>query len=192
MKKWRAGIALLLWATALHAVEWQVDRKAEDNQVRFTSKVAGFSFDGVTSSIDGYIYWEGEKLFEKNAQLLFQVNLSSFDTGIGKRDRDMRKVLETDKWPKAVFKGKIVRHEPIDSTVSAYRVKAEGRLSLHGVERAMSLPGTIVVEDGGSKIASNFTLRLADFGIEAPSLLAFVKVAQEIVVSASFRMRQVH
>lgn len=190
MKRILLFTTLLCWAAA-HAGEWHVDEKAKDNQVEFTSEVAGFSFAGATDKIDGFIYWEGKELFEKNDQLLFEIDLATLDSGIGKRDRDMRKVLETDKWPKATFKGRISHHERIDSTVTAYRVKATGHILLHGVERALEVPGTIVVEEGRSKIDANFVLKLTDFKIKAPSLAAFIKVGEEVLVAVSFYMKHV-
>ncbi|MFA6110004.1 MAG: YceI family protein, partial [Candidatus Latescibacterota bacterium] len=128
-------LALAGYAGSAGAGEWQVDRQARDNQVRFVSTVAGFSFAGKTDRIDGYAWWPGAELFAGESRLLFEVELDGLDTGIGKRDRDMRKVLATDRWPKAVFKGQILRYEPVDSTVTAYRVTVKGRCSLHGVER---------------------------------------------------------
>ena len=59
-------------------------------------------------------------------QLHFEVDLASFDTGIGKRDRDMRQVLDTEQWPKAVYKGEIAEHTAVDSTVVAYRGQNQG------------------------------------------------------------------
>lgn len=184
--------AVFLWQSlAVHAGEWHVDKAVKHNQVRFTSQVAGLSFEGVTDRIDGYVYWEGQKPFEKNTQVLFEVELNTLDTGIGKRDRDMQEVLQTGKWPRAVFKGEITSWTTIDSTVTAYRGTVRGRLSLHGVERAMEAPGTIVVEGDRSKVVSSFTLRLADYGIEAPSLVAFVKVSQEIDIAVSCYLKHV-
>lgn len=190
--RWMLVVAALAGcAGSAGAGEWQVDRLARDNQVRFVSTVAGFSFAGKTDRIDGYAWWPGTELFAGESQLLFEVELDGLDTGIGKRDRDMRKVLATDRWPKASFKGQILRHEPVDSTVTAYRVTVKGRLSLHGVERELEVPGTVVVEPGRSRVASAFRIRLADYGIEAPSLAAFVKVNQEIDVTVSFAMKHV-
>ena len=101
---------LICSPVAVHGGEWHVDKKAEGNQVEFTSKVVAFTFTGTTDKIDGFIYWEGDSLFAAKDQLHFEVDLASFDTGIGKRDRDMRQVLDTDKWPKAVYKGEIAEH----------------------------------------------------------------------------------
>ena len=174
---------------AVGAGEWQVDEKAPDNEVKFTSKVTAFTFSGVTDQIDGYVYWEGDSLFAQKPRFHFEMNLAGFDTGIGKRDRDMREVLDTEKWPRAVYKGEITGHAAVDSTAAAYRVGTKGTLSLHGVDRAIEVPGTVVVEEGRSRIEAAFTLKLADYEIEAPSLAAFVKVSQEIALEVSVYMK---
>ena len=168
--------------------EWQVDKKARDNQIKFTSRVTAFTFSGVTDQIDGFIYWEGDSLFTPKTQLHFEVNLAGFDTGIGKRDRDMREVLDTDKWPRAVYNGQIAEHAAVDSTVVAYRVQTKGTLSLRGVDRAIEVPGTVVVEEGRSRVEAAFSFKLADYEIEAPTLAAFVKVSQEIAVEVSVNL----
>ena len=176
---------LICLPLAVRGGEWQVDKKARDNQVKFTSRVTAFTFSGVTDQIDGFLYWEGDSLFAQKPRFHFEVNLAGFDTGIGKRDRDMREVLDTEKWPKAVYKGEIAEHAAVDSTVTAYRVKTKGTLSLHGVDRAIEVPGTVVVEEGRSKVEAAFSFKLADYEIEAPSLAAFVKVNQEIALEVS-------
>ncbi|NKB69050.1 MAG: hypothetical protein GKR89_18435 [Candidatus Latescibacteria bacterium] len=176
---------------AVQGGEWHVDKKAQANRVEFTSEVVTFTFSGSTDKIDGFVYWEGEELFENKDQLHFEVDLATLDTGIGKRDRDMRQVLGTEKWPKAVYKGEFVEHTAMDTTVAAYRVKTKGTLALHGVERPLEVPGIIVMEEGRSKVEATFTLQLADYDIEAPSIAAFVKVGQEIVVEVSFYLKHV-
>ena len=138
-----------------------------------------------TDQIDGFIYWEGDSLSVEKSQLHFEVDLASFDSGIGKRDRDMREVLGTDRWPKAVYKGEITELAAVDSSVTAFRVETRGTLSLHGVEREIGVPGLVVVEGERSRVEAAFSLKLADYDIEAPSLAAFVKVSQRIQLEVS-------
>ena len=176
---------LICLPPAVEGGEWHVDRKAEGNRVEYTSSVASFTFSGQTDQIDGFIYWEGDSLSVENSRLHFEVNLASFDSGIGKRDRDMRDVLDTDKWPKAVYKGELTELAAVDSAVTAFRVETRGTLSLHGVERAVCVPGLVVVEGERSRVEAAFSLKLANYGIEAPSLAAFVKVSQEIDLAVS-------
>ena len=176
---------LICLPPAVEGGEWHVDRKADGNQVRYTSTVAAFSFSGATDQIDGFIYWEGDSLSVEKSQLHFEVNLAGFDSGIGKRDRDMREVLDTDKWPKAIYKGEITEVAVVDSSVTAFRVETGGTLSLHGVEGAIVVPGLVVVEGDRSRVEAAFSLKLADYDIEAPSLAAFVKVSQRIQLEVS-------
>ena len=182
----RGLLALLICLPpAAEGGEWHVDRKAGENRVGYTSSVASFTFSGETDQIDGFIYWEGDSLFAENSQLRFEVDLADFDSGLGKRDRDMREVLDTDRWPRAVYKGEITGHAAVDSSVTAYRVETRGTLSLHGVERAIEVPGLVVVEQECSKVEAAFSIELADYDIEAPALAAFIKVSQEIGLKVS-------
>ncbi|MCB1128571.1 MAG: YceI family protein, partial [Verrucomicrobiae bacterium] len=120
MKHW---IPILLTAllTTIAADEWHVDTDA-DNLVKFTSETMKLEFDGVTDQIDGYIYWEGEEMFMEKSQLQMDVDLNTVETGIGKRDRDMRDRLGTDTYPITTYKGTITSVEALDSTVTAWRV----------------------------------------------------------------------
>ena len=175
---------------AVEAGEWHVDRKARGNQVEYTSSVASFTFSGKTDQIDGFIYWEGDSLSVEKSQLHFEVKLAGFDSGIGKRDRDMREVLDTDQWPKAVYKGEITEISVVDSSVTALRVETRGTLSLHGVQREIGVPGLILMQEERSRVEAAFSLKLADYAIEAPSLAAFVKVSQEIVLEVSVSLAE--
>ena len=187
----RLILLLLCFPLAVHGVEWQVDKTAGDNQVKFTSKVAGFTFSGITDKVDGFIYRKEAPVLGPGNQFHFEVDLASFATGIGKRDRDMRQVLDTDRWPKTVYKGEITGHAAVDSSVAAHRLRTRGMLSLHGVDRTVEVPGTIVMEEGRSRVEAAFILKLADYRIEAPSLAAFLKVSQEIAVEVRFHLKQV-
>ena len=178
-------IIFCICATA-YAGEWHVDTRSE-NLVRFTSEVIVLTFDGVTDQIDGYLYWEGDAVFGKNNQLHFEVTLNALDTGIGKRDRDMRDVLETDKWPLTTFTGTIADFKIVDTTLTTYQVTTTGTFSVHGKQKQLTLPGTISLPSADRMhIQSDFTIRLSDYDIEAPSLAAFVKVSDEVVVHLDF------
>ena len=182
-------ILLLLFSAMASAGEWHVDKNAQ-NEVRFTSEVVVLTFDGVTDQIDGYLYWEGEKMFEKNSQLQFDVDLNTVETGIGKRDRDMRDVLATDKWPVTTFKGTISEYSKIDSSVTAYRVTSKGTIFIHGVERELEVPAIVAREGDQMHVTARFMVLLKDFNIEAPSLAAFVKVSQEIHLKVDFYLSE--
>ena len=69
------------------------------------------------------------------------------------------------------------------------RSQAKGKFSIHGVEKDIEIPGVVFVEEGRSKVQTDFTIRLEDYNIEAPSLAAFVKVNEEVAVHATVHMK---
>lgn len=182
-----ATALLLCSALAGTAAEWHVDTEAEENLVEFTSSVVTLTFTGTTDRIDGFLYWEGDSLFAEKAQLRFEVELNSLDTGIGKRDRDLRDVLQTKKWPKAIYAARITGHAP-DSTGTAYDVQTKGTFQLHGVSREIEVPGRLVMGDSTATVQAEFRLLLNDYDIEAPGLAAFIKVSEEIDVSVNVQL----
>lgn len=185
------AVLCILSTTAVYAGEWNVDTTHPSNNVQFTSEVVALQFDGISRSIDGYIYWEGDGPFSKDSQFLFAVDMSTFDTGIGKRDRDMRVVLNTQKWPQAQFKGTIATLAPDTSATNTYQALTRGTFSLHGIELPVEIPATVVVGDSTSHIGANFTISLQDYNIEAPSLAAFIKVSEEVAVSVQVHMKHI-
>lgn len=89
------------------------------------------------------------------------------------------KYMESDKYPKATFSGKLENWDPDESSVQ--QVKAKGKLTIHGVTREIELPGTVQLND---KIVmkSKFIVKLADYNIKIPQIV-FQNIAEEIEVT---------
>lgn len=88
--------------------------------------------------------------------------------------------VESEKFPDAFFKGKI--NEQIDYTKDGeYKTTATGKITLHGVEKEVTLEGTITIKEGKLQMQSSFKLHIADYNIKVPSL--YVKnIAEDVVV----------
>jgi polyisoprenoid-binding protein YceI len=182
-------LILILASGLIYADEWQVE-KTTKNSVQFISSTTLLDFEGNTSSIDGYLYWEGDSILAENNELYFEVELNSVKTGNAKRDRDMREeVLETDKFPTTHFKGSIIKFE--ESSAGVFTVNTKGMFFLHGNKMEMEIPGEITIKDDQMNIKTNFSVFLNEFDIEAPSLLAFIKVAEEIKLNLNFYLKKV-
>lgn len=178
-------------SVSLFAQEWHV-KKSADNLVKFISSTTLLDFEGITSNIDGYIYWEGDTLFEKNNQLYFEVPVNSIETGIGKRDRDMREiVLESHKFPTTFFEGKITEHTKKEDFSEIYDVSVTGEIFISGYRKEITIAGVISFVEGEMNVKAGFSILLSDFNIEAPSLVAFMKVADEIKIELDFNLLQV-
>ncbi|ASZ09930.1 YceI family protein [Chitinophaga pendula] len=86
--------------------------------------------------------------------------------------------LETDKFPSAEFKGKLL-NAPDFSKPGTYEVNVEGTLSLHGVDKTYREKGTLTVGDKQITLHSGFNVKLADHQIKIPTLV--IKNIAEIV-----------
>jgi len=91
--------------------------------------------------------------------------------------------VESDKYPKAVFKGLITDMASVDLTKpGSYPVTFKGTMDLHGVKKEITGKGTMEVKDGKVRARSSFSLPLADYKIEIPALVKD-KVAKEVNIT---------
>ena len=96
--------------------------------------------------------------------------------------------VESDKYPKATFKGKIENfdYSKIDKTSKSYTIK--GIVELHGKSKEISINATIKKADNGIEIKSDFALNTDDFNIEIPSVVS-KKVSKKVNVSFHFLLK---
>ncbi len=75
--------------------------------------------------------------------------------------------MESEKYPKAVFKGKVVNIKEINFDKDGeYPVKLEGDLTIKGKTKKIKEQGKIVIKDGNPTIHSEFFVKLQDFDIK--------------------------
>lgn len=80
--------------------------------------------------------------------------------------------VESDKYPKAVFKGQIAGPAKIDfSKDGKYTTNISGKLTIHGQTKEVSAPGTFIVENGHISASTEFTVSLDDYNISIPSIM---------------------
>lgn len=94
--------------------------------------------------------------------------------------------LESEKYPTAVFKGKI--KESIDfKTSGTYAATAEGTMTIHGVTKSVSIPGTIVSVGNQLKLDFKFPIKLEDYNVDIPTIV-FNKIAEVVDVTGSMTL----
>jgi hypothetical protein len=80
--------------------------------------------------------------------------------------------LESDKYPKATFKGKINDPSKVNFAVDGtYPVQVSGDLMIHGITNNITAAGIISVKSGVIKATSTFKVKLADYKISIPSIV---------------------
>ena len=95
--------------------------------------------------------------------------------------------LETDKYPYAEFKGKVVEPAADLGKDGTHDVTVEGILSLHGVDKTYREKGTITVQNGQVISNSKFNVKLADHKIKIPTLvIKNIAEVVEVTVKATY------
>lgn len=148
----------------------------KNGSVVFLSQASLSEFEGKSISLQGLVD------YDKNL-LDFYLDLNTLDTGIGLRDKHMREnYLETADFPFAEFTGKLADlQKPQSGKVQG--VTALGKFKLHGVEREITVKGTLTPQANGSLILdAKFVILLSDYKIDIPKLV-FYELAPEQQVS---------
>jgi len=93
--------------------------------------------------------------------------------------------VESDIFPKAVFKGKIKDLGAVDlDKDQTIEVVVPGTMELHGVTKNVEAKGTLTVKGGKLSAKSSFMINPEDYDIEIPGVVR-EKIAKEIEVKVN-------
>jgi polyisoprenoid-binding protein YceI len=93
--------------------------------------------------------------------------------------------MESDKFPKATFSGRILNIEAIDlSKNGSYPIEISGDLTIHGVTQNIKTNGVLTVANTQLSATSTFPIRLENYKIEIPALVSD-KIAKEIEIKVN-------
>jgi polyisoprenoid-binding protein YceI len=115
--------------------------------------------------------------------------VNTLKTGSGRRDRDLNKSMETDKYPTMRFDltGVIPGAAHGDTTA----VTLQGKLRIHGVSREVALPGLVIFEPGGVRLRSDFPVDVKDYQVGGlTKMLGILRMSEHIVVHVDVLFKQ--
>jgi hypothetical protein len=128
----------------------------------------------------------------KGGAFTFKLNIKKF-TGFNselQRQHFHENYIESEKFPTALFKGKIVENITALKP-GTHTLRAKGNLTMHGITQHLILPLRIVVSKEGHIAAfSNFTLEIEKFGISIPRVVSD-KLNKNVDVVVSCSMEKV-
>lgn len=143
----------------------------------FHSEVPLHSFTGTSEHLAGLI-----NLADSTVD--FYLDLNTLETGISKRDKDMKRTLETEQYPFAEFYGKLVS-DFNPSSADSQNVTVRGEFGLHGIKREVDITGTLLKTDNGLRLKASWTLNLNNYNVEPPGVLFYrVDEDQDIKINA--------
>lgn len=99
------------------------------------------------------------------------------------REHFNEKYLESEKYPKATFQGKVNGYT--HGAAAQQNVKAVGKLSIHGVTRDVDVPGTMQLVNNKLLLKAKFKVKLADYNVKIPTIV-WQNIAEEVEVTVDF------
>ncbi len=91
--------------------------------------------------------------------------------------------MESDTYPSSTFKGKLDQIAAISfQKDGVYKSQAVGTLTMHGVEKSISVPVTFTVKDGKITAEAHFEVNPKDYNINIPGAVR-QQIAESIAVN---------
>ena len=96
--------------------------------------------------------------------------------------------MESEKYPKSTFKGQITDIKSVDFTKNGtYKVSVKGDLTMHGVTKNVTVPGTVTIENGKVSANAKFIIALADYDITIPKIVQqTIQKTIELTISCKY------
>ncbi len=96
--------------------------------------------------------------------------------------------VESDKFPKATFKGKILNYKGLDLKSSdPQELEVEGDLNVHGVTRHIKTTATVQPKGGKLIGHANFPIKIGDFDIKIPKAV-INNINEEVQVTVNLEL----
>jgi len=161
-------------------------------QGKFYSKTASMSFHAGTSleDIDAQTNTGTVVMDAQTGKLESNVLIKAFQFKRALMQEHFNEnYMESSKYPKATFKGTIKNLSDVNfSKDGTYKVKVEGTMDIHGVQKPLTTDGTITVAGKNVKVNTNFIIATADYDIKIPGVVSD-KIAKEVKVTVNSELQ---
>jgi polyisoprenoid-binding protein YceI len=174
-------VLLLLSLTSTYVVAQAPQRTVPDGVVRegklsFDGRATVGNFSGTTTTMTGKL--QGGQLSQVRGWVEAPVRM--LVTGNQRRDRDLNKSMESDKYPAIRFELTGVAGT---GTHDSLNLVLHGRFIIHGVTRDATVPASVAFHPEGIRVRGATPLNLKDYKIGGLSkALGMLKMQEEIVI----------
>jgi len=145
--------------------------EAQTQVLSFDHGKVEFHTSNIMSDIEAESKVIDARLDIQTGQVDISIPISSFEFEYEMmQDHFNEEYLESEKYPKASFKGQIT--QDITAIETSGEVNITGDLSIHGVTKAISFTATLSQQDGFTRVKCVFPIVFKDFNVEEPSILS--------------------
>jgi polyisoprenoid-binding protein YceI len=173
---------LLLCLASSRLVAQAPERSVPDGVVRqgklsFDGRATTGNFTGTTTTLTGKL--QGGQLSRVRGWV--EAPVRTLVTGNQRRDRDLNKSMESDRYP-------TIRFELSDVTGGgaegdSLNLVLHGRFMIHGVDREATIPASVAFRPEGTRVRGDTPVNLKDYKIGGLSKgLGLFRMHEEIVV----------
>jgi hypothetical protein len=123
------------------------------------------------------------------------INIANGEVGFSVKNKDFKfknglmeehfneNYMESEKYPKSDFKGKILQYEPINLDLNKkYQYEVLGKLTIHGVAVERTIKVDLTVQNKKIHLLTSFDVPVDDHKIERPKIV-WEKIADKVKVS---------
>jgi polyisoprenoid-binding protein YceI len=160
----------------LEQLAWAQQYKSIESHIRFFSDAPMEDIEAVNT--------KASSAFDlSSGSIAFSVPMNQFQFQKSLMQEHFNEnYLETEKFPKATFLGKMSVAELDDGKNT---VTITGEMSMHGVKKAMTVTGLMTKIGTRIQAHAEFTLLLKDYNIKIPKAV-FYNIAEEIAITVDF------
>jgi polyisoprenoid-binding protein YceI len=154
------------------------DGRLTSGTLSFDGHATAGDFVGKTTTVSGQLTGASDVAGVRG---WVEAPVATLKTGNGKRDKDLNKSMESEKFP--VLRFELARVSRTGGTADSLGVILHGALVIHGVSRNVDLPGTVRLAGSTARVRTDFPLNLKDYQIGGLSkMLGMLKMYENIEV----------
>jgi len=189
----RAAGTLLAAVAALHPAALAAERALYTvapgaSRATFYAHATGHDFSGTTTDARGHARFEPGAL-AGSVDGEVRVGVAWIDTGIARRNAEMRRLLEAEKHPDIVFVlEKIVAEGEAEGPLPA-KCALHGSLRVRGVKHPLAVPVAVEPADGAFVVRGEFPLDIRELGIDPPRAMLFIRMQPLVRVELELRFQ---
>ncbi|RLD79795.1 MAG: YceI family protein [Bacteroidetes bacterium] len=160
----------------------------------FVTKTGHIKFysDTPIETIEANNHAVNSALNPKTGDFVFKILIKSFEFEKALMQEHFNEnYMESDKYPNAMFKGKVVNAGDIDFGLAGTNdAIIKGDLTIHGITKAVEENGTFTVKDGKIHGQSVFSVLLEDYKIKVPGAVK-KQISESIEVTVDVMLEEV-
>jgi polyisoprenoid-binding protein YceI len=148
-----------------------------EGKLSFDGRATAGNFSGTTTTMTGKL--QGGQLSQVRGWV--EAPVRTLTTGNHRRDRDLNKSMESDKYPAIRFE--LTDVAGTGGASDSLNLVLHGRFIIHGVTRDATVPASVAFHREGIRVRGATPLNLKDYKIGGLSkALGILKMQEEIVI----------